>query len=221
MVMAVRYFHSFSANFQFKALQFSPNQTHYQKIGVARNATSKDIRKKFKQLSKQYHPDIVSSNPSISDEAKKQNNEGYIELIGSYEVLSDHKKRDQYDLQMGLKLSPRSDARTRYYGEAKYYSRAGNKSTPSGMNFSRGRVHFGAGLRGHNQSTFHGMPNNNKKDDVPHFDYDKHLKRHLKFEERMLTKKMEELAQEAKEMLKGDVRYQGVYRRMKKSRDGE
>src|ERR1700704_6083569 len=61
---------------------------YYDILGVSRNATDEEIKKAFRRLAKQYHP----------DEKKKQGVEArFIEIKEAYEVLSDPQKRAAYD----------------------------------------------------------------------------------------------------------------------------
>jgi len=61
----------------------------YQILGVPRNSSEQDIKRAFRQLSLQYHPDRNSS-----EEAKIK----IVEINNAYEILSDAEKRRQYDL---------------------------------------------------------------------------------------------------------------------------
>lgn len=61
----------------------------YQILGVSRNASEQDIKRAFRQLSLQYHPDR-----NASEEAKTK----IVEVNNAYEILSDAEKRRQYDL---------------------------------------------------------------------------------------------------------------------------
>jgi curved DNA-binding protein len=58
-------------------------------LGVKRDASDKDIKKAFRRLAKQYHPDANPDNPNA--EAK------FKEINAAYEVLGDPEKRAQYD----------------------------------------------------------------------------------------------------------------------------
>lgn len=64
-------------------------QDYYQLLGVPRDASQDDIRKAFRKLAMQYHPD---RNPTPEGEAK------FKELNEAYAVLSDPEKRKQYDM---------------------------------------------------------------------------------------------------------------------------
>src|SRR5215211_8196459 len=62
---------------------------YYKTLGVERNASEEDIRKAYRKLAMQYHPD---RNPN-----DKQAEERFKEINEAYQVLSDPKKRDHYD----------------------------------------------------------------------------------------------------------------------------
>ena len=62
---------------------------YYQILGVDKNASQDEIRTKFRELAKKYHPDVNSG----SKEAEQK----FKEIAEAYEVLSDPQKRQQYD----------------------------------------------------------------------------------------------------------------------------
>jgi len=62
---------------------------YYKILGVDRKASDDEIRKAYRKLAKQYHPDY---NPN-----DKQAEEKFKEINEAYEVLSDPKKRSYYD----------------------------------------------------------------------------------------------------------------------------
>src|SRR5260221_9668363 len=67
-------------------------QDYYKILGVDRNAADKEIKKAYRKLARQYHPDMNPTDKN-ADKNFKQINE-------AYEVLSDADKRAKYD-QLG------------------------------------------------------------------------------------------------------------------------
>jgi len=64
---------------------------YYQVLQVSRDATQEDIKKAFRGLAMQYHPD---RNPQNQAEAEVK----FKEINEAYELLSDERKRQLYDL---------------------------------------------------------------------------------------------------------------------------
>ena len=62
---------------------------YYDVLGLKKNATSAELKKAFRKLARKYHPDL-NPNDKASERKFKEMNE-------AYEVLSDPKKRKQYD----------------------------------------------------------------------------------------------------------------------------
>ncbi|SIS36797.1 molecular chaperone DnaJ [Salimicrobium flavidum] len=61
---------------------------YYEVLGVGQDASQQDIKKAYRKLARQYHPDV-------SDEENAQ--EKFKEVKEAYETLSDDQKRAQYD----------------------------------------------------------------------------------------------------------------------------
>jgi len=63
--------------------------THYQTLGVSREATPEEIKKAYRKMVVQYHPDKNPGDPSAEERFKQ--------ATLAYEVLSDPQKRQVYD----------------------------------------------------------------------------------------------------------------------------
>src|SRR5688572_30981409 len=61
----------------------------YQVLGVGEKASAEEIKKAYRKLAKQHHPDANLNNPQAAERFK--------EIGEAYSVLSDAEKRKQYD----------------------------------------------------------------------------------------------------------------------------
>lgn len=71
------------------------NKDLYKILGLTKDASDEDIKKAFRKLAVQYHPD---KNVGKSDAEKKEAEEKFKEINEAYSVLSDPKKKQQYDM---------------------------------------------------------------------------------------------------------------------------
>ena len=62
---------------------------YYQILGLQRDVSQEEIKKAYRRIAKQYHPD---SNPGNREAEKK-----FKEASEAYEVLSNEEKRENYD----------------------------------------------------------------------------------------------------------------------------
>src|SRR5260221_5149280 len=62
---------------------------YYESLGVPRAASDADIKKAFRKLAREFHPDVAKD--------KKRAEEKFKEINEAYEVLSDPAKRKKYD----------------------------------------------------------------------------------------------------------------------------
>jgi len=96
---------------------------YYKSLGVPRGASEADIRKAFRKLAREYHPDVARN--------KKQAEEKFKEINEAYEVLGDPAKRKKYD-ELG----------------ANWQAGANFRPPPGGESFGRGRASSGGGVGG-------------------------------------------------------------------------
>jgi molecular chaperone DnaJ len=62
----------------------------YETLGVARTATQEEIKKAFRNLAREHHPDANRNDPEAENRFK--------EINAAYEILSDPEKRQRYDM---------------------------------------------------------------------------------------------------------------------------
>lgn len=62
----------------------------YKILGVSKNASSDDIKRAYRKLAQKYHPDKTRGNKAAEEKFK--------EMSEAYKVLSDPRKRKQYDM---------------------------------------------------------------------------------------------------------------------------
>ena len=104
----------------------------YQRLGVKRGATEAEIKKAYRSLAKQLHPDRNTDNPKAA--------ERFSAITNAYDLLSDKDKRARYDR-----------------GEI---DEDGNPKSPFGSGgFGGGAGYGGASGRGYRPSGYEGFPN--------------------------------------------------------------
>src|SRR3989344_1218695 len=101
------------------------NKDYYRLLGVQKNATKEEIKKAFKKLAMQLHPDRAP------EDKKKEYEEKFKEINEAVSVLGDDKKRQQYD-QFG------SEA----------FSGGGNAGSQQGFDYSDVMSQFRSGMFG-------------------------------------------------------------------------
>ncbi len=84
---------------------------YYEVLGVSKNATADEIKKAYRKLAIQYHPDRNPDN--------KEAEEKFKEAAEAYDVLSNEEKRQKYD-QFGHSMGPQG-----FGGGGSYYSGGG------------------------------------------------------------------------------------------------
>lgn len=94
--------------------------TYYDRLNVSESASSVEIKKSFRKLAKEYHPDM---NPG-GDTAEK-----FIALEEAYSCLSDSKSRAAYDRVVKLQRAGRTQttAHQKYQQDVKRKTRRGRE----------------------------------------------------------------------------------------------
>ena len=95
---------------------------YYQTLGVSKTADQKEIKKAFRKLARQYHPDVNKGDATAENRFK--------EINEAYEVLSDPDKRQKYD-QFGSQWQQFSRAG----GQAQDFDWSQWASSPGGGGF--------------------------------------------------------------------------------------
>lgn len=120
---------------------------HYKTLGVERNATEIEIKKAFRKLAHEYHPDKGNGNE-----------EKFKEINEAYQVLSNKQKREQYD-RFGSTFNQAGAGGAGFGGfSAEDFARAQGGFTSQNANFDFGDLGdifgdlFGGRARGRSQS---------------------------------------------------------------------
>jgi len=110
---------------------------YYEILGVARGASDADIKKSFRKLAREFHPDVAKD--------KKRAEEKFKEINEAYEVLSDSAKRKKYDelganWKSGAEFRPPSGWEN--FTEQQFHRRGGAGQGAEGFEYRFGGTGF-------------------------------------------------------------------------------
>lgn len=72
--------------------------THYEILGVSKNATQEEIKEAYKELVKKYHPDVYQGDKTFAEKKTK-------EINIAYDILSNPESKSEYDEEINPKPS--------------------------------------------------------------------------------------------------------------------
>lgn len=113
----------FSA-FSVHSVRFA-TQTHYEVLGLKRDATQEEIKVAYKEMCKKLHPDLNKEDPKT--------HEKFIHLKDAYSVLNKEVTRKVYDRELAVRLQYARDMRRNVFSDQDSY---GTGFRNSDSNFS-------------------------------------------------------------------------------------
>jgi curved DNA-binding protein len=84
--------------------------THYQILGLAQEANTEQIKRRYRSLVKRFHPDLFPSGALEQAEAEVR----LREIIAAYAVLSNAGKRASYDAKLRKRTSSAEEPKPEY-----------------------------------------------------------------------------------------------------------
>lgn len=108
----------------------------YEILGVNSDSGKDEIKKKYRDLAKKYHPDrMINASEKEKAEAEKK----FREINDAYTILSDDGKRNEYDKMVESKNGYGKNKKSRSKNEKEDYGDIYEKFTKEGMNSMFGK----------------------------------------------------------------------------------
>ena len=156
-------------------------QNYYEILGVSPSATAREIKVAYFQLAKKVHPDLNPNDPK----AKQK----FVSLSAAYEVLSDSKKRQEYDYN-GYKTA--EDIQEEMYQQQK------QQSYKSGQSYKQQNSQYSGTGGFYNRNPFNSTHHYNYGEDMR--DYEE-LFRQVQSERYIVEEAMNEVMRDIQEDL--------------------
>lgn len=167
---------------------YATHASHYDTLSVSRNSTQKEIKARFYELSRKYHPDISP------DSAKK-----FTEINAAYSVLREERSRRDYDRTLPNERGPIPSSSTSGYRSSGLSRRKTRPmGTPPSSPFRTApaspSTNRPAGFAFGENPASEGQVNNG------HFRFEEHRERHSSFDSRYNIRVQEELSRRNAEL---------------------
>lgn len=171
---------------EYSSLSSSDKTSHYDVLGLSTDASTVEIKRKYYELAKLYHPDTNRNRPP---DYRRVSEKKYSRIKEAYEVLGDKQKRASFDME----LSKCHEASTPSNRSPKYSGYKGSTNYSSFSTHKRTRSHT---YHYYNKHHEYSQAKKEVKDtdsmkagyktgsnyDVPHFDFDKHYQQQRSYE---------------------------------------
>lgn len=124
------------------SLKQSKRKDYYKILGVERDASDSDIKKAYRRMALQHHPDKQAG---LSDEEKNVSERKFKQVSEAYGVLSDPTKKQRFDMGMDVDGSSASDGG---FGASPFQGGAMNSADLFSMLFAQQAAGGGGGFGG-------------------------------------------------------------------------
>lgn len=104
-------------------MKLRTQRNYYEILGVPPTATTADIKRKYRQLARKFHPDVVQD--------KSFGQRAFIQITEAYKTLSDPIRRREYDQTLGAQRQTASSASSSV-GSTRSTSQDGRQAASSG-----------------------------------------------------------------------------------------